>query len=256
MDTRRTQLLSSIVLTLVCYSGMETLGLIAVGCFIGIADGFVLFFIIIQAVFHGLLYAFLYLCRNLFYIENNGTPLEKVNIANKITLLRISMLPSILFLILSAKEQRIAPILMVALAVAFVTDLIDGRISRALNEVTRIGRILDSVSDYSLLIVIAAAYGAYQLLPLWLFLIIFFRLLFQAFGMLALLLIKKRVEPQPTVFGKIAIATTMSLFALEALKLVAPEERLNLFAYIEGLAGIVVTLSVFEKGCFFFRQSR
>jgi phosphatidylglycerophosphate synthase len=156
---------------------------------------------------------------------------------------------------LSAREYKIAPILTAALAVTFITDIIDGRLSRARNEVTRIGRILDSVSDYSLLLVIAITYRVFKLLPNWLFFIILFRLLFQALGMLAVLIIKKKVEPQPTVFGKIAIATTMSLFALEALKFFVPPTIAGLFVYIETIAGAIVAVSVLDKGYYFLKKA-
>jgi phosphatidylglycerophosphate synthase len=179
-----------------------------------------------------------------------------VNLANKITLLRLSLLPSIFFLILAAKDYDIAPVLFTALGVAFITDMIDGRLSRARNEVTRIGRIMDSVSDYSLLLVIAVAYRVFGIIPSWLFWIIFGRLLFQALGMLAILVVKGNVEPQPTILGKIAIATTMSLFALEVLKLVAPPSILGLFPYIESAAGIIVAVSVVDKGYYFIKHSR
>jgi phosphatidylglycerophosphate synthase len=254
MDISRSSLLSSIALTLGCYWAAETAGVAMVGGYAGIPKESLAQFLAAQTAFHAGLYVFLFFCRTFFYIEATARQLDRVNIANKITLFRVSMLPSILFLILSAKAYDVAPILMVVLAVTFITDIVDGRLSRARNEVTRIGRILDSVSDYSLLIVIAVAYRAYGLLPLWLFLIILFRLLFQACGMLAILMIRGKVEPQPTLMGKIAIATTMSLFAAEALKLVLPEERLGLLAYAEAAAGFVVAISVLDKGYFFFKQ--
>ena len=187
---------------------------------------------------------------------NTGERLSHVNAANKVTLLRISMLPSVLFMILAARDFTVGPVLIPTLAVTFLTDLIDGRISRTRNQVTLMGKILDSVSDYSILIVVAVAYFIYALLPGWLFWIIVFRLFFQAVGMLLVLLLRKRVEPKPTVFGKIAVATIMSLFAAEALKLVLPLRFLRCFPYVEATAGIVVALSVLDKGYFFFKQAK
>ena len=252
----RDPLLRSIVLVLICYWSLETLGFLFIGRAHKFPDSTIRLFLLTQVVFHIGLAFFLFLSRNFFYIEATGVRLKKVNIANKITMLRVSMLPSILFLILSVRDFDIAPILMGALAITFITDMIDGRLSRARNEVTHIGRILDSVSDYSLLIVIAVAYRFFGLLPKWLFFIIFLRLMLHALGMFAVLVIRGKVEPQPTYFGKVAIATMMSLFALEALKLVLPAKSLGFFAYIEIAAGIVVGASMLDKFYYFFKQAR
>jgi len=176
-------------------------------------------YVIIQFLFHCGIYIFLRLTRDFFYLVETKEPLSSLNLANKITLLRISMLPSLVFFIIAVKQYPVGTILLSAIALTFITDLIDGRISRAFHQVTFIGRILDSVSDYSVLLVIAITYFVYKLIPLWLFMIILGRLLFQAFGMLVLLLKHKSVEPKPTIFGKVAVASIMVLFALEPLKL-------------------------------------
>lgn len=251
-----TPLLTSIASVLASYWIIENAAMFAVGIFYAFPLENLVFYSIAQTVFYCVLVAFLYLCRDFFYIEGSREKLQRVNLANKITLIRVSMVPSIFFLILAAREYAIAPILTGVLALTFVTDLIDGRVSRARNEVTRIGRILDSVSDYSLLLVIAIAYRIFDLLPAWLFLIIFFRLMFQALGMCFVLIVKKKVEPKPTLFGKIAIATTMSLFALETLKLLIPFSDFSFLAFIELFAGVVVSLSMFDKMHYFRSQIR
>jgi phosphatidylglycerophosphate synthase len=255
-SVQRKQLLRSIASVLLCCGSIETAGFLAVSYALGFSSGFVFAFLAAQAIFHGALALFLILSLEFFFIERTGERLTKVNIANKVTLLRISMLPSVLFLILAARDYPIGPILVPVIAATFLTDLVDGRLSRAKNQVTLIGRILDSVSDYSLLIVIAVAYRAFGILPLWLFTVILARFLFQAIGMLCVLLARKRVEPKTTVLGKVAVATTMALFAAEALRLVAPRGFSPVFAAIEYLAGIIVAVSVLDKGVFFAREAK
>jgi len=250
----RKQLLRSIALVLLCYGSFETAGFLAVSRAFGFPPGFVAAYLGAQAVFLGALALLLILSIEFFFIESTGERLIRVNIANKITLLRISMLPSILFLILAAPNHPVGPVLVPVIAATFLTDLIDGRISRTRNQVTLIGRILDSVSDYSLLIVIAVAYRAFGILPVWLFAVILGRFLLQAIGMLCVLLARKRVEPKTTVFGKAAVATTMVLFAVEALRLAAPERLAPAFEIIELIAGIIVAASVLDKGVFFVRE--
>jgi phosphatidylglycerophosphate synthase len=166
------------------------------------------------------------------------------------------MLPSLLFLIIVSRDFPIQSILISAIAFAFVTDLVDGWISRTTHQETYIGKILDAVSDYSLLLVIAFAYIVFQLIPLWLFCIILLRLLFQAIGMLILLIIHKTVEPQSTFYGKITVATIMVLFVLELFRLCSESFFIQYLPFIEYAAGVIVGLSIFEKFCFFLKTNK
>ena len=247
---------NSILLLLASYGTIQLAGVSLIAYLYGFNRELTAWFYISEILFHSLIALFMLLVHNLFYRVSDGEKLKKVNAANKVTLLRISMLPTILFLILAARDHPVAPILIPVIAITFLTDLLDGWISRTQNQVTQIGKVLDSVSDYALLIVVAIAYRIFEMLPLWLFLLIIGRLAFQAFGMLAILIIKKKVEPRPSMFGKIAVATTMSLFALEALKLALPPEWKDLFVYVEIIAGAIVGLSVIDKGLFFYNEVR
>ncbi|WP_432846260.1 CDP-alcohol phosphatidyltransferase family protein [Treponema denticola] len=112
--------------------------------------------------------------------------LEKVNLANGITLLRISSVPLIAFLLKQNSIEQIKIILAVVLILVFLTDFFDGFIARKFNQETRIGRMLDSMSDYSLLALVSIVYYQLGLLPNWFFYLIFVRLMFQALGMLFL----------------------------------------------------------------------
>lgn len=250
------RLLRSIAWVLMCYGALETAGFLVVSSCFRFGSAFVYSFLVSQAIFHAALAVFLVLSRHFFFVERTGERLRQVNIANKVTLLRVSMLPSVLFLILAARNFPVGPVLIPVLAVTFLTDLVDGKLSRAKNQVTRIGRILDSVSDYSLLIVIAIAYRVFDILPGWLFGVILFRFLFQAMGMLWLIIVKKRVEPKPTAFGKVAVATTMILFAVEALRLVLPQGFKAAMTIVEYVAGFIVGASVIDKGVFIAQELR
>jgi len=208
----------------------------------------------IQIIFHIGIYMFLRLTKDFFFLVETRQPLRSLNLANMITLLRISMLPSLTFLIISVKHYPVGAILLTAIALTFITDLLDGRISRAFHQITFIGKILDSVSDYSVLLVISITYFIYDLIPIWLFLMILGRLLFQAFGMLGLLIKHKSVEPKPTLFGKATVASIMILFALEPFKMLSLFDVKNYIMYVEFLVCIIVFLSVFDKAWFFHKE--
>lgn len=252
-DSRNT-LRNSILLTLGIYGGVEWLIFHMVARYYHFSRTFYGAFILIQVVFHLAIYVFLLITRNFFYLVDTRKPLKRVNLANKVTLLRISMLPSLLFLVIAIKDHEVGPILLPAITVAFITDLVDGRISRFFHEVTFIGKILDSVSDYSVLLVIGVAYFIYSLIPLWLLIAILVRLLFQAIGMLALLIKNKSVEPKPTIFGKITVASIMVLFALEPCKLLTFMDIKAYIAIIEVIVCGIVCISIFDKAWYFINH--
>jgi phosphatidylglycerophosphate synthase len=254
ISDRERRLGISIIATVGAYGAIEIgVNAIVVSGY-GIGWSFFGAFLAAQSGFQLALMAFLWLMRNSFYTIPDGHALDRINIANMVTLARISLLPLLLFLVIESQAAPIGPIVLAGLAVTFLTDLIDGRLSRARNEVTHIGKILDSVSDYSLLFVIALVFVIFRLLPAWLFGVIVFRLAFQAFGMLGVLLIRRRVEPQPTVFGKIAVATTMVLLAAEALRFVVGRSWDDWFPFAEYLAGLVIALSVLDKAWRFLQR--
>ena len=115
-----------------------------------------------------------------------------------------------------ASEKYMIIYTMIAiLSFSFLTDFLDGFLARTLHQKTRIGRILDSVSDYILLSTISGIYFWYGLIPTWLLVIIFIRLGLQAIGMFVFLLKKNPIEPNSTIGGKVAIATLMIIFVLE-----------------------------------------
>ncbi len=252
---RHDPLHQSIIKTVGVYGVLELLSFTLLNVFFSFGLPFRIAYLITQIAYHLLVMGLLIAGGNFFRIVGSSKRLDRVNAANKVTLIRISMLPSLLFLILAFKQHPIGAILIIVIALTFLTDLVDGRISRAGNQVTAMGKILDSVGDYSLLLVVAFAYRIYDLLPDWLFYIIMFRLLFQAVGMLALLIAHKRVEPRPTVFGKIAVATIMILFAMEPLKLLIPVLPRHVKT-VELAAGCIVLASVLDKGWYFFGSRR
>jgi phosphatidylglycerophosphate synthase len=233
--------IESLVFTLVSYTYTFSLNL-----FIS--------FLSIQIVFHIALCAALLLLSPGFYIIDSKKKLETVNLANGLTIFRISMLPTILFLIIAQRNYDIGPLLFVCIGITFITDLLDGFISRRTNKVTFIGKILDSASDYALIIVVALAYHVHGVLPSWLFALILFRIFFQASGMALILIISKKIEPNTTFLGKIAVATIMVLFAIIAFDIFFHFPHSWIMIYLYNISGIIILISIIDKGWQFVRS--
>ena len=69
-----------------------------------------------------------------------------MNLANKITLLRIILIPLFLFFIYSDIEYNML-IATIVFVIASITDYLDGYIARSRNEVTNFGKFLDPLAD-------------------------------------------------------------------------------------------------------------
>lgn len=205
---------------------------------------------------HAILFFFLLHFRKDFYNQSTDKPLSKINMANRITLLRISSLPTIAFLLRHKEIVEIKNLLPFLLILLFLTDSFDGQIARRRKQITKMGTMLDSISDYSLLTVISIVYFRNNIVPAWFFMLIFLRLFFQAAGMLVFILMKKPVEIKSTWGGKITIATTMTLYVIELVRLFLPANYGYIFKVIEYVSGAIILVFCFEKAFIFFRQGK
>lgn len=220
----------------------------------GFFGRYALFFFILSPGFHLFLLVMLFLFRRDFVLESTGAVLTKVNRANKITLFRVSTLPTLLVLILAAKDYRIRLPLLGLVVLVFLSDFADGYVSRKGGEVTRVGRMLDSASDYSLLIVLTIVFYYFSLIPFWYFALVIGRLFLQSALMGILIAVKRRIEPKTTFLGKAAVASIMVLYAIEVARLAFGLPRSLGFSAAEWLGGLVILASVLDKVFAFSRQ--
>lgn len=206
-------------------------------------------FLVTTVLVHALLLSFLLAMRHKFYIIPSTHRLVHVNIANLLTMYRLTSTPSILFLLILNQDYPLGTVLLVFTSVAFLSDLFDGLISRKTGQTTRIGQYLDSMSDYAMLIVISIAFAYYSLISRWFFGIVMLRFLTQFTAQGFLLLYQGHVRPIASPLGKVSVFVTMTLYAVSLLRLF---EELRHFsrAFTQvlevGVAGVLV-VSVVEK---------
>lgn len=226
---------------------------------LALADGLPLsrlaWFYPVSLAVHAFATAFLVRGKDEFVIESDGRRLRRVNIANGLTLVRISTLPTILFLILSDKSKPILLQALVLTAAVFLTDLLDGFVSRTLKQCTRIGRLLDSISDYCLIGALSIVLLSYKLVDAWFFWFIAARLLFQGLGMTLFFFLKRPVPPRPTILGKVIIASTMGLYALSILKPFVPAPYGTIFLCLEIAVAALAVISTADKLAVFARHA-
>lgn len=196
--------------------------------------------------FHALIFVMLELFKGDFVIEPTGRTLSRVNLANAITLFRVSTLPTILFVIIASKEYPIRYSLVALVAIVFATDFLDGYVSRRNHETTRVGKMMDSASDYSLLFVITVVFYYFRIIPTWFLALLVFRLTGQVAMVAIILAVKKKVTPRTSFLGKATVASTMVLYAFELLRFVAdiPPQA---YSALEYAVGAIVAVSVVDK---------
>ncbi len=209
-------------------------------------------FLPLSAGFHIFLLILLLLFQEDFVIETTGKKLDHVNLANVITLSRVSTMPTLLMLVIAAKHYKIRFPLLIIVALIFLTDFFDGRISRKTNQVTRVGRMMDSASDYSLLVVLSVIFRYYSLIPGWFFVLVLVRLSIQAVMMGVLIVVKRRIEPKSTLMGKVTVASIMVLYTLEIIKLILQTSPQLIFRIAEWIVAIIIVLGIFDKIVSFF----
>ena len=248
MQTDRS-LIVSVLATLALYC------LVQFGIFFGfvlyhsIDDGILAVFSLSNLALHAVLVLFLSTQRRLFRIVPGEEVLTRVNLANRITLFRISSLPTIVGLLVIARSYPVMPVLLGLTIIVFLTDLLDGFVARTANQTTEIGKFLDSMSDYGILITISCAMAAYSLIPGWFFGLIIVRLLLQSFGMGILFFCQGFVKPRTTFLGKLSVFAIMTVYALELLGLLLGQAGTiaQVVLVFEIVASAIVVISLVEK---------
>jgi cardiolipin synthase len=129
-------------------------------------------------------------------------------IANQVSLARA-------YLAAPALSYSLTPghlgLLAVVLAIAGLTDLVDGTIARRFDRPSTLGGGLDPVVDGLLLGAVAVGLALGGIFPLWLAAVIVLRYLLPALGGLALISLRRRPELRHTVSGQISTALIIVL---------------------------------------------
>lgn len=216
----------------------------------------ILVFSLASILLHAALCVFLYGFRSDFFNLSTNKQLDRINLANRITLLRISSLPTMAFFLRHKEIFSLKLILPVLLVLLFLTDSFDGQIARRGNQITKMGQMLDSISDYSLLAVISFIYYINRIVPHWLFYAIFSRLFLQALGMFVFIILKKPLPTASTWGGKVTIATIMSLYVLELVRMFTPPSLDIAFRALEFASGAIIIALSLEKVAIFMRHGK
>jgi len=130
-----------------------------------------------------------------------------LNIPNLLTLARILLTPFIIYAIL----EHQAVLALILMAVAGVTDMLDGAIARYFNQRSTVGAYMDPLADKLLLISTIVTLYFIEQIPLYLFLAVVFRDLIIVVGAIAYEMITHKLEIQPSIASKITTFLQITL---------------------------------------------
>lgn len=133
-----------------------------------------------------------------------------MNLANSITLLRIFLVPVVVWAI-AAHEMWIACI---GFVLAGISDGIDGFIARHYNQRTELGAYLDPIADKALLVSIYVTLGFMGHLPRWLVILVVFRDLLIVGGVVLAWLLERPMTIAPLIVSKANTAAQIILAGL------------------------------------------
>jgi CDP-diacylglycerol---glycerol-3-phosphate 3-phosphatidyltransferase len=159
-----------------------------------------------------------------------------VNVPNTLTMVRLLMIPAILWTFEArVGDQLVAPLLFVA---ASITDSLDGRIARRTGKVTTLGKFLDPLADKMLILAVLALLVQDGLLPFWVLVLVLGRelliTLLRGVGASQGLIIAA------TPFGK--TKTISQMLAVGLLMLERPYPGLRAVAFVAVALAVIFTL--------------
>ncbi|MCZ8314880.1 CDP-alcohol phosphatidyltransferase family protein [Phreatobacter sp.] len=144
-----------------------------------------------------------------------------MNIPNLLTLLRILLVPIIVWAI----AQRQMEIALAAFVVAGITDAVDGYIAKHFDQQTELGAYLDPLADKALIVSIYVSLAIFGFIPPWVAILVVSRDIMIVGAVVLATLMEKPLTIQPLMVSK---ANTAAQIIFAALVLAAQGLKIDL----------------------------
>ncbi len=133
-----------------------------------------------------------------------------LTVPNALSFVRLLLVPVFLWLVLGPEWDELA---LVVLMVSGITDYLDGKLARSLNQMSKIGAILDPVADRFYILAVVIGLGARDIIPWWLAIILPLRDVF-LFSLVPFLRTRGYSSLPVHFLGKAATASLLYAFPL------------------------------------------
>lgn len=159
----------------------------------------------------------------------------QMNLPNKLTLLRIFMIPVFLLVLFLAPEPMNRYIAVLIFIVASLTDMLDGKIARKYHLVTNFGKFMDPLADKLLVMSALVSMVALEDLAAWVVIVILTReFAITGFRTLAM---EANIVMAASWWGKVKTTTQMIMIPVVLLQLP--------FSFMPVVEKLLVALAVF-----------
>lgn len=126
-----------------------------------------------------------------------------MNIPNLLTMLRIILVPIYLLVFFSDLDNRF---LMAGLIfiIAGISDVLDGKIARKYDLITKLGIVLDPIADKMMIFAVLISYTVERIIPIWILIAIGLKELVMILGGIILYFHKGKQVVPSNIYGKMA----------------------------------------------------
>jgi len=128
-----------------------------------------------------------------------------MTLANKITIVRIALIPVFIVTLL----QGIHPVPAIIFSLTIVTDALDGFVARWKKQKTQLGSFLDPLADKLLMLSSFITLVYLKIIPLWIFVVILSRDLIILLGWMLIYFMTSSKEITPRFLGKLTTIIQM-----------------------------------------------
>ncbi len=164
--------------------------------------------------------------------DGEGRMPEQLQVANKLTAVRIFLVPVVFILLMRGREAIGISLYLVAL----FTDVVDGYVARRLHQRSLMGTMLDPVGDILLTLALFLFLFMQGTVPAWLFILLVVRYLQFFLGLALLALIDAALQLKATIAGKVVgvvQAVGILILLVDTLfRLPVGVERITIYVYI------------------------
>jgi len=180
---------------------------------------------------------------------NTGREITHLNISNALSAIRFTLVPLLItmFGLLTKTDGhykfRIG--IFTFAVVVCLTDLIDGFLARKLNQVTKLGMILDPFGDFLMIVCFSILIFVNDIITWWFFTLIMIRIPGLVVFALILLALDKKFKVKTTFLGKTTIFYILSHLGISTIKLILNLNNYyyDMFIFITQIIGAAVIIA-------------
>jgi len=185
-----------------------------------------------------------------------GRELMHINISNILSAVRFCLIPMLIAMFGSITSDSNGNVLFLKFVIfAFMvlvclTDLFDGMLARKLNEVTKLGMVLDPFGDFLIIISFTILLFAKGTIEWWYFVLVLIRIPMLILIMLGLLVFNIKFKIKTSFLGRLTVFYTLGFIGAATISLFfdKPDSFYNSFLLIAQIVGsLIIILSSVEK---------